>query len=424
MNRENEPVLEITRSGPVTRVMLNRPKIHNAFDDFWWNTIDCGSWNMKAQRASLGQDPTTGNLYCSYQVFDVDTMAQSAGGWPSGEVYVSVSEDGGMNWAVGTNVTETITPNNAAPGQCFSETYPSMAKVVDGNCHILYVLDKDAGAVNQTEGTWTLNDVIYHKVPVDLIATTPLVEQNIPFHVTPPQQPVPDLEVDVYYVSGSPVPVGGGQIFYGIFCENTGPVPINWDGWIDMVYEGGPTSFTIVNRQDILNFLPGWTVNRPDVQYPVPGSWPGGNYDCVIHSGVYPDTVWHTDSFAWVKSGAVDLGFDFEANLPIEGVSDPFDQIALTQVDYTVPETYEVHGAYPNPFNPSTTISFALPQDAKVLLSVYDVNGRLVETLVNGNRSAGVHDVTFDASSLSSGVYLYRLEAGDFNATGKMILMK
>jgi hypothetical protein len=58
------------------------------------------------------------------------------------------------------------------------------------------------------------------------------------------------------------------------------------------------------------------------------------------------------------------------------------------------------------------------------MLSVYDVNGRLVETLVNGHRSAGVHDVTFDASSLSSGVYLYRLEAGDFNATGKMILMK
>ncbi|TKJ40994.1 hypothetical protein CEE37_04840, partial [candidate division LCP-89 bacterium B3_LCP] len=69
-------------------------------------------------------------------------------------------------------------------------------------------------------------------------------------------------------------------------------------------------------------------------------------------------------------------------------------------------------------------ISFALPLDAKVLLSVYDVSGRLVTTLVDGYRNAGIHDVTFDASDLASGIYLYRLEAGEFNVTGKMVLMK
>lgn len=157
--------------------------IHNAFDDFDWNFIDCGGWNVKAQRPSLAENPVTGDLYCAYQVYDVDTAAISAGGYPSGEVYISVSQDGGMNWAVGTNITNTITPQTAAPGLSLSETYPTMAKLVDGDCHIMYVLDRDAGCVQQTEGTWTLNDVIYHQIAESEIATSPLVEQNVPFHV-------------------------------------------------------------------------------------------------------------------------------------------------------------------------------------------------------------------------------------------------
>jgi hypothetical protein len=131
----------------------------------------------------LGQDPATGYLYCMYQVYDVDTTALSAAGWPSGEIYISVSTDGGASWAVGTNVTNTATRPNAAPGQCLSELTPSMAKVVDDTCHILYVFDLDAGAVTQNEGTWTLNPIKYHRVPVDLIPTTPLVPDTIPFHV-------------------------------------------------------------------------------------------------------------------------------------------------------------------------------------------------------------------------------------------------
>jgi len=59
-----------------------------------------------------------------------------------------------------------------------------------------------------------------------------------------------------------------------------------------------------------------------------------------------------------------------------------------------------------------------------VTLTVFDVNGCLVEKLVDGNKEAGNHEVTFDASNLASGVYIYRLTAGEFNATGKMILMK
>ncbi len=168
--------------------------IHYAFDDWTWNYVDCGAWNVKAQRPSLGQDPETGYLYCSYQVYDCDTLALSAAGWPSSDVYVSVSTDGGLNWSQGINVTNTRTPNNAAPGQCWSELYPTMAEQVDGKVNILYVLDRDAGAVIQNEGGWTLNEVKYHSVPVEDIPTTPLVPQwpepgSYPFHVEHGPQP-------------------------------------------------------------------------------------------------------------------------------------------------------------------------------------------------------------------------------------------
>ncbi len=78
----------------------------------------------------------------------------------------------------------------------------------------------------------------------------------------------------------------------------------------------------------------------------------------------------------------------------------------------------------PNPFNPAATINFTLPQAAHMSLSVYDLNGRLVSELLNGLREAGQHQVTFDGSNLSSGVYLYTLQAGSYSATGKMVLMK
>ncbi len=78
----------------------------------------------------------------------------------------------------------------------------------------------------------------------------------------------------------------------------------------------------------------------------------------------------------------------------------------------------------PNPFNPVTAISYQLSAFSFVNLSVYDVQGRQVAKLVNGWRDAGYHEVTFDASDLASGIYLYRIEAGEFTVARKMVLMK
>ena len=79
---------------------------------------------------------------------------------------------------------------------------------------------------------------------------------------------------------------------------------------------------------------------------------------------------------------------------------------------------------FPNPFNPTTVIGYQLPTNALVTLKVYDELGRIVKTLVNDRQTAGAHSVTFNASSLSSGVYFYRLMAGSFVQTRKLMLIK
>jgi hypothetical protein len=88
------------------------------------------------------------------------------------------------------------------------------------------------------------------------------------------------------------------------------------------------------------------------------------------------------------------------------------------------PTSYALAQNYPNPFNPSTTIRFAIPQTEHVTLKVYDLLGREVATLVNEARTAGSYEAFFDASNLASGVYMYKLSAGAYSASRKLIVVK
>lgn len=108
----------------------------------------------------------------------------------------------------------------------------------------------------------------------------------------------------------------------------------------------------------------------------------------------------------------------------------PGETIALTDVASSVEDfsgratTFMLGKNYPNPFNPSTRISYSIPVDGKVILKVYDLLGRERAELVNGHRSAGTHEVTLVGDNLPSGVYFYRIQAGSFTETRKCILMK
>ncbi len=98
--------------------------------------------------------------------------------------------------------------------------------------------------------------------------------------------------------------------------------------------------------------------------------------------------------------------------------------VSVTESNSNMPKAYALEQNYPNPFNPTTTIKFSLPKSSNVKLAVYDILGRLVTKLIDGNLEAGYHKVQFNASNLASGVYFYRIEAGNFVNVKKLMLLK
>ncbi len=96
--------------------------------------------------------------------------------------------------------------------------------------------------------------------------------------------------------------------------------------------------------------------------------------------------------------------------------------IELESVD--IPTEFELSGNYPNPFNPITRINYSIPSAENVTISLFDINGKFVTTLVDGLQNPGYHTITFNAAAFPSGVYVYKMIAGDFQASSKMLLLK
>ena len=101
-----------------------------------------------------------------------------------------------------------------------------------------------------------------------------------------------------------------------------------------------------------------------------------------------------------------------------------FEYSAEVEVEIVAPLEFSLEQNYPNPFNPNTVISYQLPVSGEVTLNVYDILGNNIATLVNEFKPAGGYEVEFDASDLASGIYLYRIKAGEYIETKKMILLR
>lgn len=108
------------------------------------------------------------------------------------------------------------------------------------------------------------------------------------------------------------------------------------------------------------------------------------------------------------------------------GFWDVFQQDAITSVrdEETIPNSFKLEQNYPNPFNPSTIIKFGVPERSYVIIKIYDLIGSEVITLVNGEMEAGWYKNYFNANGYSSGIYIYRMQAGNYVNTKKMILIK
>jgi hypothetical protein len=98
--------------------------------------------------------------------------------------------------------------------------------------------------------------------------------------------------------------------------------------------------------------------------------------------------------------------------------------MSVINITELLPDDFSLDRAYPNPFNPVTTLSFAIPIDSEVYLSIYNLQGREVSTLIDGNMNAGYHSVVWNADSHSSGVYFVKMVAGEYVNTQKLMLIK
>jgi hypothetical protein len=154
---------------------------------------------------------------------------------------------------------------------------------------------------------------------------------------------------------------------------------------------------------------------------------------CSPDSGIcYPDSS--MEILVSFDATELDTGDYYSAVIIIS--NDPFNSQVIVPVhmlvsttagvenDYLIPTVFNLYQNYPNPFNPSTKIKYSIPQQFNVVIKVFDILGNEIETLVNEEKQAGAYEITWYAEGLPSGVYFYRLQAGDFVETKKMVLMK
>ncbi|MFQ5869363.1 MAG: T9SS type A sorting domain-containing protein [Candidatus Zixiibacteriota bacterium] len=210
------------------------------------------------------------------------------------------------------------------------------------------------------------------------------------------------------------VPPGGSFGFAGTLTNNTAQ-PQTVDVWT-MAIDSDGVVYGPFKRSYNVELAPYETLQGHFDQH-VPNSAPLGFYDYIAYCGDYPATVIDSSFFEveiiqgglakvdggdWVLTGSFDRSDDFAS----------------------VASEFGLTGNYPNPFNANTIINYRLPISNYVKLEVYNLLGEKVATLVGEKQEAGYYSVNWDASEMSSGIYFYRLTAGDYTETKRMLLVK
>ncbi len=216
---------------------------------------------------------------------------------------------------------------------------------------------------------------------------------------------------------GDPIVIdaAGGSFQYDIAVTNNGASSANVDIWIDISGPGGSRTIGPISR----TIAAGGTISRTLTQT-VPGGLPAGTYTQTGSVGAYP-TPDASDGFTWEKAAAKAAGAvavsEWATDLEALGA-----ETGAPETD--LPAAFTLDQNYPNPFNPTTTIAFTLPEAGDVTLRVFNALGREVATLTEGFREAGSHQVRFDATDLSAGIYVYVLQSETFRQTRRMALLK
>ena len=208
-------------------------------------------------------------------------------------------------------------------------------------------------------------------------------------------------------------------------------IPISAEGYADISGTLSLTSGTASTMAGAIvyanrgNVVAGFAITDVKGNYSIDGLAPGA-YSLFVdrlgyNAGPNPvpgDVPAHVGTVSYDASGNP---VNTSVPLSISSLTAP---LVVGETSALQPTQYTLEQNYPNPLNPSTTIRYALPVSGRVAVRVYNVLGQVVATLIEGNQNAGTHEVSFDASALSSGVYFYRIESGSFEAVKKMMLLK
>jgi len=222
-----------------------------------------------------------------------------------------------------------------------------------------------------------------------------------------PSRPMPIIHFHSYLDENVPYYGGVGDGFSNHYNPPVDSVLNVWAG-----LNGCAVNNDTVYHQNGEYLFKTWTQCDNDadihlyVTYDGGHSWPGGEKGSIF--GDPPSE----------KINADDLMWDFFQQHPADG------NTSVIRDENNHPVIYRLSPNYPNPFNPSTAIAYRLSVVCNVKLTVYNIAGQKIKMLVNQQQAAGAYTVTFDGNHLPSGVYYYRLQAGRFEKTRKMVLLK
>lgn len=221
--------------------------------------------------------------------------------------------------------------------------------------------------------------------------------------------------VELQNLGGSTIPASGGTLTFAFSAYNPSTTNIVFDVWTEVKLPNGSFYGPLLVRPD-LNLDPYGNLSRT-LSQEVPAGAPAGYY---IYYGYAGDSetlqIYHINSFNFSKS------YSGDGRAGDWNVSGWPDENLYTE-NVTIPDQVNI-SASPNPFNPMTTINFGLPKATNVTMTVFNQNGRQIVTMVNGYRTAGDHEVTWDASGLPSGIYFVALTVKERTEIQKLILLK
>jgi len=202
------------------------------------------------------------------------------------------------------------------------------------------------------------------------------------------------------------LPPSGGTFTYDLTVKNYETRTQTFDLWIDVLLPD--SSLRPVLTRTGLQLPGGGTITRNDLTYAVPASALAGTYVMQAHTGVYPNDTGSLSTFSFEKEAATTAELASQnSQLRTENYSSSL-----------------ISSVSPNPFNPSTALSYELRAASFVKLTVYSMAGRRVAELVNGQQEAGVHRLIFEGANLATGVYLARIQVGDQVQVVRMMLVK